>query len=90
MCCDLLNSADLCEGNVENRMVEEQAYSDVHDLIASLPEALRTVVEMRYFEDKSFKERAALTGCSINTALGRMRYGLINMRRMAAQRGITL
>jgi RNA polymerase sigma-70 factor (ECF subfamily) len=57
--------------------------SDVKKLIGYLPDAQREVLEMRYYRDLSFKEIADVTGVSINTALGRMRYAILNMRRLA-------
>ena len=66
-------------------MVYEQTLDEVRLLINKLPENQRSVVEMRYYQDLSFKEISDITGISINTALGRMRYALMNMRRLAAE-----
>ncbi len=71
-------------------MVQEQVYSDVKKLVKHLPDNQREVLEMRYYQDMSFKEIADLTGVSINTALGRMRYAILNMRRMADENNIEL
>lgn len=87
---DLLNDASLCEQNVEDRMVNQQILGDVRRLVGMLPDNQREVVFMRYYQDLSFKEIADITGVSINTALGRMRYALINIRRMAADADISL
>ena len=87
---DLLNDAKLVEGNIENRMVNEQVLKDVRALIDELPDCQREVVFMRYYQDLSFKEIADITGVSINTALGRMRYAVLNMRRIAAEKNISL
>ena len=87
---DLLNNPDLCEPNVETLMLVEQSYEDVRMLVERLPEAQREVVKMRYFLDMPFKDIARVTGVSINTALGRMHYALINLRRMAVQRDLYL
>lgn len=87
---DLFNNSKLCEENVENRLVREQVLSDVQKLVLHLPENQQEVVRMRYYEDRSFKEIADMTGVSINTALGRMRYAIINMRRMAEDKDISL
>ena len=87
---DLLNNAKLVEGNVENRMVNEQVLKDVRALIDELPDCQREVVFMRYYQDLSFKEIADITGVSINTALGRMRYAVLNMRRIAAEKRVSL
>ena len=87
---DLLNDMRLCEANIEDQMVEEQVYADVKKLVKHLPDNQREVLEMRYYQDLSFKEIADLTGVSINTALGRMRYAILNMRRMAEEHHIEL
>ncbi|MBR6691018.1 MAG: sigma-70 family RNA polymerase sigma factor [Bacteroidaceae bacterium] len=87
---DLLNNAKLVEGNVENRMVNEQVLKDVRALIDELPDCQREVVFMRYYQDLSFKEIADITGVSINTALGRMRYAILNMRRIATEKSVSL
>lgn len=87
---DLFNDAKLSEGNIENRMVNDQVLSDVRRLIDELPDCQREVVFMRYYQDLSFKEISDITGVSINTALGRMRYAVLNMRRIAAEKNISL
>ena len=87
---DLLNDAKLSEGTIENRMVNEQVLRDVRALIDELPDCQREVVFMRYYQDLSFKEIADITGVSINTALGRMRYAVLNMRRIAEEKAISL
>lgn len=87
---DLLNNAKLVEGNVENRMVNEQVLKDVRALVDELPDCQREVVFMRYYQDLSFKEIADITGVSINTALGRMRYAILNMRRIATEKSVSL
>lgn len=81
---------DMLEGNIEGRYVNTQVMADVRRLIDTLPPIQREIVFMRYFQDFSFKEIAELTNVSINTALGRMRYAIINMRRTARKHGITL
>ena len=87
---DLLNDAKLSEGTIENRMVNEQVLKDVRALIDELPDCQREVVFMRYYQDLSFKEISDITGVSINTALGRMRYAVLNMRRIAEEKCISL
>ena len=87
---DLLNDARLSEGTVENRIVNEQVLCDVRALIDELPDCQREVVFMRYYQDLSFKDIADITGVSINTALGRMRYAVLNMRRIAAEKNVSL
>ena len=76
--------------NVENQIITEQILNDVKDLVIELPENQREVLEMRIFKDMSFKEIAITTDVSINTALGRMRYALINMRKLIEERKIIL
>ena len=87
---DLLNDARLSEGTVENRMVNDQVLADVRMLVDELPDGQREVVFMRYYQDMSFKDIADITGVSINTALGRMRYAVMNMRRIAAEKNVSL
>ena len=87
---DLFNNIKLCEGTVEDRMVRRQVLADVRNLVKHLPDNQREVLEMRYYQDSSFKEIAEKTGVSINTALGRMRYAILNMRRMAEENRIEL
>jgi len=87
---DLFNDSSLCEPNIETKMLVEQSHDDVRMMIDRLPEAQREVVNMRYFQDMSFKEIAEATGVSINTSLGRMRYAMINLRRMASHRDLYL
>ena len=85
---DLLNDPSLCEDTVE--MVRKQVLSDVKKLIGFLPDEQREVLEMRYYADLSFKEIAGITGVSINTALGRMRYAILNMRKLANEHKMIL
>lgn len=87
---DVINNSNLSEKSVEDTMSNEQVLADVVRLIEFLPESQRSVVRMRYFEDLSFKEIAEKTDVSINTALGRMRYALMNMRRIAQENDIYL
>ncbi len=76
--------------NIESRFVNEQVYADVHRMMNLLPASQREVVFMRFFQGMSFKEISQATNVSINTALGRMRYAVLNLRRMAKVNGITL
>lgn len=78
------------ENNRENDMANEQVLQDVRRLMDHLPENQREVVFMRFYQDLSFKEIAEITGVSINTALGRMRYAILNMRKMAEENHISL
>ena len=87
---DLLNDMDLCDDNIETQIINEQTLADVRRLVDALPDNQREVVYMRFYQDLSFKEIADITGVSINTALGRMRYALLNMRRIAEEKHIVL
>ena len=89
---DLSNISDpsLVVGNIENQYVNSQTLKDVRRLLDMLPMIQREVVYMRFYQQLSFKEIAETTNCSINTALGRMRYAVLNMRRMAKTYGMTL
>ena len=89
---DLSNlcEGDLCEGNIESQFVNQQVLADVRRIMENLPEPQREVVYMRYFQQMSFKEISQTTNVSINTALGRMRYAILNMRRLAKQHNMEL
>ena len=87
---DLLNDVTLADQPIETQMVNEQTLIDVRRLMDHLPESQREVVFLRFFQDLSFKEIAETTGVGINTALGRMRYAVLNMRRMAEENNISL
>ena len=87
---NLLNNIRLSEGTVEADIVTPQILADVRGLMKHLPDEQREVVHMRFYQDLSFKEIAEMTGVSINTSLGRMRYAILNLRRMAEKHGIVL
>ena len=87
---DVLGTLKLAERTVEDAMVCEQIERDVRALVELLPSEQREVVIMRYFSGLSFKEIAEQTDVSINTALGRMRYALINLRRMIKEKNLIL
>lgn len=89
---DIASMSDqtLMETSSEDLMANAQVLADVKAMIDFLPEAQREVVQMRYYQNLSFKEIAALTGVSINTSLGRMRYALINLRRLAKEHNMQL
>lgn len=89
---DLSNVSDpsLVVGNIESQYINSQTLKDVRRLLDMLPMIQREVVYMRFYQQLSFKEIAETTNCSINTALGRMRYAVLNMRRMAKTYGMTL
>lgn len=76
--------------NAEKKIIQEQIYNDVRDLVQELPEEQKEVLVMRMYKDMSFKEISENTGVSINTALGRMRYALINMRKLIEKHKIIL
>ena len=87
---NILNRKDLSEATIEDNIVREQILSDVKQLVLSLPDVQKQVLEMRYYLNMSFKEIAEATGVSINTALGRMRYALMNLRKIAEENHIVL
>ncbi|MDE7509283.1 MAG: sigma-70 family RNA polymerase sigma factor [Muribaculaceae bacterium] len=87
---NILNRKDLCEATIEDDIISRQIIDDVRYLIQELPELQREVLVMRYYQNMSFKEIAEKTGVSINTALGRMRYAIINLRRIANEKEIIL
>ena len=87
---NLLNRSEFSEGTVEDTLIGMQIEEDLRALVTELPESQRQVVDMRFYPNLSFKEIAALTGVSINTALGRMRYAILNLRRMARERSVSL
>ena len=87
---DLLNNRKLSDSTVEDRMISDQIAEDVRKLVDFLPAEQKEVVLMRYYMGLSFKEIADETNVSINTALGRMRYALINMRKMIDEKQLIL
>ncbi|MCF8358056.1 MAG: sigma-70 family RNA polymerase sigma factor [Prolixibacteraceae bacterium] len=87
---DIFNSQKFSEQNVEDLIINDQILSDVRLLVDELPEDQKQVVIMRHYLGLSFKEIAEQTNVSINTALGRMRYALINLRKMITEKGLNL
>lgn len=87
---DIFQVIKLADLNVEDVIVEEQIHADVRRLVELLPEEQREVVKMRHYMGMSFKDIADSTDVSINTALGRMRYALINLRKMIKENDIML
>lgn len=85
-----MGSGDLLDSNIESDFVNMQVLSDVKKLMNSLPPTQREVVFMRFYQEMSFKEIADTTGVSINTSLGRMRYAILNLRRMVREHQIQL
>ena len=87
---DVLGSMRFAEQNIEDKMVAEQIEADVRRMIDFLPDEQREVVQLRYYSGLSFQEIADQTGVSINTALGRMRYALINLRKLIKEHNVIL
>jgi RNA polymerase sigma-70 factor (ECF subfamily) len=87
---DLFNSKKLADSTVEDDMIKRQIQKDVRKMITMLPDDQREVVILRHYAGLSFKEIAEITNVSINTALGRMRYALINMRKIMEEKKISL
>ncbi len=87
---DMLGSLKFATEPIEDKIIHQQIAEDVRRLVDFLPDEQREVVMMRYYQDLSFKEIAEQSGVSINTALGRMRYALINMRKMVQEKNIIL
>lgn len=85
-----IGGADVQIGNIENEFVSSQTLSDIKKLMNHLPAPQREVVFMRFYQEMSFKEIAETTGVSINTSLGRMRYAILNLRRMVREHELTL
>ena len=86
----VLNSLSLSEATREDEIIDRQKRESIRQLLNYLPEPQREVIMMRFYDDLSFKEIAQLTGVSINTSLGRMRYALINLRRLIQQKQLSL
>jgi len=87
---NILNRKELAESTIEDDIIISQIHEDVRRLIKALPDSQREVLLMRYYRNMSFKEIADATCVSINTALGRMRYAILNIRRMAEENNIVL
>ena len=87
---DILNRRDLADLTAEDMMIDLQIEEDIRSLIQALPDSQREVLQMRYYQDMSFKEIAATKGVSINTALGRMHYAVLNLRKMVREKNLSL
>ena len=87
---DIFEVLNFSEAGVDEKMMQSQSHERVSKMLDMLPEDQKEVIVMRHYAELSFKEIAKLTDCSINTALGRMRYGLINLRKMMIERQIAL
>ena len=87
---DIFEVLRFADDSAETKMMKRQSHDRVRAMLDQLPEDQREVIILRHYADMSFKEIASMTNCSINTALGRMRYGLINLRKMMMQKQIAL
>lgn len=87
---DIFDVLNFSEPSAEDRMMQKQSHERVRAMLDMLPEEQREIIVMRHYADLTFKEIATLKGISINTALGRMRYGLINLRKTMAEKQIVL
>lgn len=87
---DIFNVLKFADGSAEDDMIRDQTRKKVRKLIDQLPVEQREVVILRHYSELSFKEIAEMTNVSINTALGRMRYALINMRKMIAEKNVSM
>ncbi|HEX4371726.1 MAG TPA: sigma-70 family RNA polymerase sigma factor [Puia sp.] len=87
---DIFEVLNFTEEGADVKMMKRQSHDRVRQMLDMLPEDQKEVIILRHYADLSFKEIASLTNCSINTALGRMRYGLINLRKMMTEKRIAL
>ena len=87
---DIFEVLNFSEAGIDEKMIQGQSYERVRKMLDMLPEDQKEVIVMRHYAELSFKEISNLTGCSINTALGRMRYGLMNLRKLMIEKQIAL
>ena len=87
---DLFEVINHSDHSADYKMTRKQTHQNIQQLVDLLPEEQREIIVLRHYANLSFKEIAQMTNCSINTALGRMRYGLINLRKMMNERGMSL
>ena len=87
---DIFETINVSAGDPENIMIKFQSHTGIREIVDMLPEEQREVIVLRHYADMSFKEIAEMTNCSINTALGRMRYALLNMRKLMVEKQIEL
>ena len=87
---NIFDTIHFSEAGADDKIMQGQTENKVRKMLELLPEDQREVIVLRHYGDLSFKEIAVLTNCSINTALGRMRYGLMNLRKMMAEKQIAL
>ncbi|PHX74823.1 MAG: RNA polymerase subunit sigma-24 [Chitinophagaceae bacterium] len=87
---DIFETINVSEEGIDGKIMKSQSHAKVRQMLDMLPEDQREVIVMRHFANLSFKEISEKTNCSINTALGRMRYGLINLRKMMVEHQVAL
>ncbi|HEX7692794.1 MAG TPA: sigma-70 family RNA polymerase sigma factor [Sediminibacterium sp.] len=87
---DIFELLQISEDAPDTKVMQSQSHERVRQMLDLLPEEQREIIVLRHYANLSFKEIASITNCSINTALGRMRYGLINLRKMMAEKQISL
>ena len=87
---DIFEVINVSSESADNKLVQGQSHDKIRSMLEQLPEEQREVIVLRHYADMSFKEIAGITNTSINTALGRMRYGLINLRKMMVENQIAL
>ncbi|MEI6087806.1 MAG: sigma-70 family RNA polymerase sigma factor [Bacteroidota bacterium] len=87
---DIFDVINVYEEGADQKIMQSQSHERVRMMLELLPEEQREIIVLRHYANLSFKEIAQITNCSINTALGRMRYGLINLRKMMAEKQIAL
>ncbi|MCK5846658.1 MAG: sigma-70 family RNA polymerase sigma factor [Bacteroidales bacterium] len=87
---DVFNTLPVFDKNKEEEIIAQQTHAKIRDLVELLPQSQREVLKMRHYQDMNFKDIAENTNVSINTALGRMRYAIINLRKMATESGISI
>jgi RNA polymerase sigma factor (sigma-70 family) len=87
---DVFEVVNIREDGADKAIMRNQSHEKIREILDLLPEEQREVIVLRHYADLSFKEISVMTNCSINTALGRMRYGLLNMRKIIAEKQIAL
>jgi len=87
---DIFNQLPFYDSNIEEEIMTKQTHDKIRELVELLPQSQREVLKMRHYQEMNFKDIADSTNVSINTALGRMRYAIINLRKMVDEHGISL
>ncbi|WP_018612788.1 RNA polymerase sigma factor [Segetibacter koreensis] len=88
--CDIFDMINIVEDNADKKITQSQSHEGVRQILNMLPEDQREVIVLRHYADFSFKQISEITNCTLNTALGRMRYGLLNMRKIMTEKQIAL